>query len=185
MIPGQSRQLIAPFQGPIPTETVIWSIKVSRPVILAAPSSSVFIPSLSSSGAEDFVFYGKNGTECEKFISHVRRNALALGKQRDSQWMADYAASRMESKALRWLSKVPPEGKDTWASLEGQLLKRWPDEDEEVSWYGLYGDLDAILADVDPLYSWQQHDSDCSSCCTWTTSLTTAQSRSAPFKSAA
>lgn len=67
-----------------------------------------------------------NGESCEDFIGSVLQIGLERGKQRDYEWMADYAASRMSGPAARWLYSLPDEVSGDWRRLRSALLQRFP-----------------------------------------------------------
>ncbi|KIO16978.1 hypothetical protein M407DRAFT_33374 [Tulasnella calospora MUT 4182] len=79
------------------------------------------------------LFKGTNWEECHKFILAIRTRALWEGKQRDSAWMADFAATCFWHKALPWHSRLPEDVRQDWSKLEIALFDRWPlleDEDD-------------------------------------------------------
>ncbi|KAG8990364.1 hypothetical protein FRB90_001797 [Tulasnella sp. 427] len=53
-----------------------------------------------------------------------------MGKQRDYQWMADYASTCFQGKALRWFSKLDDETQGDWKLLERAMLRDFPTDDE-------------------------------------------------------
>ncbi|KAG8912131.1 hypothetical protein FRC01_005272, partial [Tulasnella sp. 417] len=70
-------------------------------------------------------FRGKDATECEDFISAIVKRAFAQGKQRDDQWMADFAANCMVNDAMRWWSKLDEEVQGSWKLLRRAMLSRY------------------------------------------------------------
>lgn len=80
-------------------------------------------PSLSEPGLP--VFRGEDATECEAFLNAVARQALSLGKQRDDQWVADFAASCFTHNALRWLNSLDDETQRSWKLLRNAMLSRY------------------------------------------------------------
>lgn len=78
-------------------------------------------------------FKGKDWEECNKFIREIRARALWEGKQRDSAWIADFAAPQFSHKALSWHCRLPEEVQQDWSKLVIALVDRWPlleDDDE-------------------------------------------------------
>ncbi|KAG8985422.1 hypothetical protein FRB90_004713, partial [Tulasnella sp. 427] len=79
------------------------------------------------------VFEGVDGRECERFIRTVRSRAFSLGKQRDQEWMADFASTCFEGRALRWFSGLDEETRGNWRLLEQALLRDFPTADGGVA----------------------------------------------------
>ncbi|KAG8937665.1 hypothetical protein FRC00_002792 [Tulasnella sp. 408] len=79
------------------------------------------------------LFKGTNWEECHKFVLAIRTRALWEGKQRDSAWMADFAATYFWHKALPWHSRLPEDVRQDWSKLELALFDRWslPEDDDE------------------------------------------------------
>ncbi|KAG8959274.1 hypothetical protein FRC00_001760 [Tulasnella sp. 408] len=78
-------------------------------------------------------FKGTGWEECEEFVIAIRNRAFWIGKQRDSAWMADFAATNLGRKALLWHSRLPEDVRHDWSKLEAALFDRWPppeDDDE-------------------------------------------------------
>ncbi|KAG8976385.1 hypothetical protein FRB90_009188, partial [Tulasnella sp. 427] len=73
------------------------------------------------SASEDIVFDGGEG-QCERFIRLVRKAAFAQGKLEDSKWVAMFASTCFEGKALRWYSALDSATKVDWHLLEPALL---------------------------------------------------------------
>ncbi|KIO23822.1 hypothetical protein M407DRAFT_26751 [Tulasnella calospora MUT 4182] len=74
---------------------------------------------------EDFVFTGIDGLNCHQFIKAVRENALKEGKQRDYEWMADFASIRFEEEALRWFESLEDGTQSDWRVLRRAILSRY------------------------------------------------------------
>ncbi|KAG9027156.1 hypothetical protein FS837_004366 [Tulasnella sp. UAMH 9824] len=70
-------------------------------------------------------FRGRDAEECEKFIHAVSRQALAAGKQRDDQWLADFAVSCFTGGALRWWGGLDERTQSSWRSLRQAMLSRY------------------------------------------------------------
>ncbi|KIO17393.1 hypothetical protein M407DRAFT_32952 [Tulasnella calospora MUT 4182] len=71
-------------------------------------------------------FKGTSWEECQEFILAIRTRASWEGKQRDSAWMADFAANYFWHHALPWHSRLPEDVRLDWSKLEIALLDRWP-----------------------------------------------------------
>ncbi|KIO32729.1 hypothetical protein M407DRAFT_18487 [Tulasnella calospora MUT 4182] len=71
-------------------------------------------------------FQGTSWEECQEFILAIRARASWEGKQRDSAWMADFAANYFSHHALPWHSRLPEDVRQDWSKLEIALLDRWP-----------------------------------------------------------
>lgn len=85
-------------------------------------------------------FKGKDWEECNKFIREIRARALWEGKQRDSAWIADFAAPQFSHKALSWHCRLPEEVQQDWSKLVIALVDRWPllEDDDEYGRVFLY-----------------------------------------------
>ncbi|KAG8944042.1 hypothetical protein FRC04_002237 [Tulasnella sp. 424] len=70
-------------------------------------------------------FRGEDATECELFINAVSRHALSIGKQRDDQWVADFASSCFTHDALRWWNHLDDATQGSWRSLRNAMLLRY------------------------------------------------------------
>jgi len=81
--------------------------------------------------ANDLVFKGTSGEECEEFISAVRRKAFAEGKQLDNQWIAQFAAISFSGKALRWHNGLDEATRQDWGLLEKAMLLEYTSDDKE------------------------------------------------------
>ncbi|KIO19584.1 hypothetical protein M407DRAFT_30775 [Tulasnella calospora MUT 4182] len=78
-------------------------------------------------------FKGNSWEECDDFILAIHKRAFWEGKQRDSGWMADFAATNFSRKARLWHSRLPEDVRHDWSKLEIALLERWspPEDDDE------------------------------------------------------
>lgn len=72
------------------------------------------------------MFNGTDGSEAERFVTAIRRRAFALGKQKETVWIADYAATCFEGPAVRWFETLDDEVQEDWKLLRRALLQRWP-----------------------------------------------------------
>lgn len=72
------------------------------------------------------VFQGRDGKECEAFIRAVKSRAFSTGKQRDYEWMADFASTCFEGDGLRWFCGLDDETQGNWKLLERALLRDFP-----------------------------------------------------------
>jgi len=75
---------------------------------------------------EKIIFRGIDGQECEQFIYAIRNRALAEGKQRNDEWMADVAAACLIDDALRWFETLDEEVQGSWKRLRPALLFQYP-----------------------------------------------------------
>ncbi|KAG9024727.1 hypothetical protein FS837_005219 [Tulasnella sp. UAMH 9824] len=78
-----------------------------------------------SGGSDQPQFQGKDATECEDFITAIVKLAFAQGKQRDDQWMADFAATCMVNNAMRWWSTLDEEVQGSWKLLRHAMLSKY------------------------------------------------------------
>ncbi|KAG9033820.1 hypothetical protein FS837_002327 [Tulasnella sp. UAMH 9824] len=70
-------------------------------------------------------FRGQNATECKNFIAALLKIAFAQGKQRDDQWVADFAATCMSDDALVWWSALDEEVQGSWKLLRQAMLSEY------------------------------------------------------------
>lgn len=76
-------------------------------------------------------FKGKDWEECNNFIRAIRARALWEGKQRDSAWIADFAAPQFSHKALSWHCQLPQDVQQDWFKLLIALLDCWPPPEDD------------------------------------------------------
>ena len=74
---------------------------------------------------EGFLFDGLDGLSCEAFVRLVRQFAFSKDRGKDDEWIAQFAATRMDGAALRWLEDQPEETQDSWKLLRRAVLLRW------------------------------------------------------------
>ncbi|KAG8989793.1 hypothetical protein FRB90_002061 [Tulasnella sp. 427] len=65
-------------------------------------------------------FKGTDWDECNEFILSVRARAHWEGKQRDTAWIADFAALSFSHEALLWHCRLPLDVRRDWFKLEGR-----------------------------------------------------------------
>ena len=75
---------------------------------------------------EGFVFDGSASLSCETFVRLVRQYAFSKDRGKDDEWIAQFAATRMDGAALRWLEDQPEETQDSWKLLRRAVLIQWP-----------------------------------------------------------
>jgi len=85
------------------------------------------------SGAADPIFRGDDGAECEAFIGAIRKSALEKGRQRDNDWIADFASSCFVGQALRWFETLDDSIQGDWKLLRQAMLERYPYQASSVS----------------------------------------------------
>lgn len=88
--------------------------------ILSFPAALVF-----TTDSNQLQFRGQDGTECRNFIAALLKIAFAQGKQRDDQWMADFAATCMVDDALAWWSALDEEVQGSWKLLRQAMLSTY------------------------------------------------------------
>ncbi|KAG8900601.1 hypothetical protein FRC00_012112 [Tulasnella sp. 408] len=86
-----------------------------------------------STESDTIVFTGVEGLSCHQFIRAVREQALAAGKQRDDQWIADYASIRFDGEALKWFESLEDETQSDWKLLRRAVLARYAEAVNEDS----------------------------------------------------
>ncbi|KAG9022830.1 hypothetical protein FS837_006126, partial [Tulasnella sp. UAMH 9824] len=67
----------------------------------------------------------QDATECEEFITAIVKHTFAQGKQRDDQWVADFAATCMAYDATRWWSALDEEVQGSWRLLRRAMISRY------------------------------------------------------------
>lgn len=72
-------------------------------------------------------FRGGSGSECEEFISSVRKAAFNVGKVNDDGWQAGYASACLSGAALRFYEDLPENTQTSWKLLRAALLSKYPD----------------------------------------------------------
>ncbi|KAG9023632.1 GTP-binding protein [Tulasnella sp. JGI-2019a] len=74
----------------------------------------------------DTVTFGGNPNEdVTLFLQRVKRIAIVEGRQRDKEWMVDYAESCLIGPALRWYHELEDSNLRSWKALRGAFLLRF------------------------------------------------------------
>ncbi|KAG8906177.1 hypothetical protein FRC00_012770, partial [Tulasnella sp. 408] len=71
-------------------------------------------------------FRGGSGSECEEFISSVRKAAFNVGKVNDDGWQAGYASACLSGEALRFYEDLPENTQTSWKLVRAALLSKYP-----------------------------------------------------------
>lgn len=79
------------------------------------------------------LFDGKEGLSSHEFVQQVQRTAFQQGKQRDDEWVADFAATSFSGEALEWYVSLDEEAQTSWRKLRAGLIQRWPVKSEETA----------------------------------------------------
>ncbi|KAG8856587.1 hypothetical protein FRB96_006347 [Tulasnella sp. 330] len=78
---------------------------------------------------ERISFNGTASEDVTDFVREVKRIALDQGRQRDQEWMVDYAESCLGGAAIRWFSHLDEISKQqasvSWDALRQQLLDQF------------------------------------------------------------
>lgn len=77
-------------------------------------------------GTDHPIFHGVDGVEAEEWVCAVRQKALSLQKQRDNDWIADFASTCFVGDALRWYEDLDENVQRDWRKLRLALLTQWP-----------------------------------------------------------
>ncbi|KAG8991019.1 hypothetical protein FRB90_001494 [Tulasnella sp. 427] len=77
-------------------------------------------------GTEHPIFHGIDGIEAEEWVCAVRQKALSERKQRDDNWIADFASTCFVGDALRWYEDLDESIQNDWRKLRTALLAQWP-----------------------------------------------------------
>lgn len=80
---------------------------------------------MDTSAVDNLEFRGEDSEECHKFISAVLKYAYAQGKQRDDEWVADFAATCFKGEALRWWTGVGPQTQESWKLLRHSMSRKY------------------------------------------------------------
>lgn len=75
------------------------------------------LPNLSFNGTDD--------EDVTEFVRDVKRIAMSRGRQRDQEWMFDYAESCLGGAAIRWFAQLDVESLASWDALRRALLDRF------------------------------------------------------------
>ena len=114
-------------------------ISAKMPALTPFPTVlSPWLPLLTTllpmSDREDaLVFDGEGPLTSGQFLRIVRTNAIEKDKTTDDQWIAFYAASRMDGTALAWLEDQSEEMQESWKLLRRAILIRWPMPAQQVA----------------------------------------------------
>lgn len=76
-------------------------------------------------GDARIVFQGIDQTELFEFIYAIRNKAMQQGKQRDDEWLADYAATCCFGEALHWHLGLPEDVQCSWKLLLKSLIEKY------------------------------------------------------------
>ncbi|KAG9006727.1 hypothetical protein FRB94_013851 [Tulasnella sp. JGI-2019a] len=83
----------------------------------------------SVSRIERLNFNGTDKEDVTDFVREVKRIAMDQGRQRDQEWMVDYAESCLGGTAIRWFSQLDEiskrEAMISWDALRQRLLDRF------------------------------------------------------------
>lgn len=77
-------------------------------------------------GTDHPIFHGIDGVEAEEWVCAVRHKALSLGRQRDNDWVADFASTCLAGDALRWYENLDEDVQGDWRKLRLAILTQWP-----------------------------------------------------------
>ncbi|KAG9029569.1 hypothetical protein FRB95_005198 [Tulasnella sp. JGI-2019a] len=85
---------------------------------------SVSIPGESSTRP---TFSGTADEDVAVFIHNIQRVAFGMGRQRDNDWQADYAATCLTGNAIRWYSELEDDNiRYNWTLLRRALSQQFP-----------------------------------------------------------
>lgn len=70
-------------------------------------------------------FSGRDAEECCNFIQAVKKSAFSQGKQRDQEWMVDFASIHFTGDALEWLIDLDPDVSGNWPLLQRALAETY------------------------------------------------------------
>ncbi|KAG9044081.1 hypothetical protein FS837_008818 [Tulasnella sp. UAMH 9824] len=75
--------------------------------------------------SDQLQFRGQDAIECKNFVAALIKLAFTQGKQRDDQWIADFAATCMADDALVWWSALDEEVQGSWKLLRQAMLSEY------------------------------------------------------------
>ncbi|KAG8989856.1 GTP-binding protein [Tulasnella sp. JGI-2019a] len=75
--------------------------------------------------SEVLTFDGSDTSDVTTFLQNVKRVAFSQGRQRDNDWLVDYAEASLTGDALRWFHELEEETVDSWKALRGAFLHRF------------------------------------------------------------
>ncbi|KAG9020522.1 hypothetical protein FS837_008133, partial [Tulasnella sp. UAMH 9824] len=78
-------------------------------------------------------FDGNEGLSSHELVQQVQRAAFQQGKQRDDEWVADFAATSFSGEALEWYVSLDEETQTSWRKLRAGLIQRWPVNPERTA----------------------------------------------------
>lgn len=84
---------------------------------------------MDSRPAQAIIFRGINGNEAEGFVQAIRQAAFAENKDDDYPWMARFATTCLQGKAMRWHAKLDSNIQMDWRLLVQAILDEWQLED--------------------------------------------------------
>ncbi|KAG9025642.1 hypothetical protein FRB95_009939 [Tulasnella sp. JGI-2019a] len=71
---------------------------------------------------ESLIFAGRLGEDVTLFLQCVKRVAFAQGRQRDNEWLVDYAETCLTGKALVWYTTLSKGVRTNFASLRIAMI---------------------------------------------------------------
>ncbi|KAG8992826.1 GTP-binding protein Rab-3D [Tulasnella sp. JGI-2019a] len=74
---------------------------------------------------ELLTFDGSDTSDVTTFLQNVKRVAFSQGRQRDNDWLVDYAEASLTGDALRWFHELDEDTVDSWKALRGAFLHRF------------------------------------------------------------
>ncbi|KAG8980543.1 hypothetical protein FRB90_007652, partial [Tulasnella sp. 427] len=86
-----------------------------------------------NSDSSEILFTGGEGLSCHQFIRAIRERALEAEKQRDNQWIADYASIRFDGEALKWFESLEDDVQSDWQLLRRAIISRYSEPTYEES----------------------------------------------------
>ncbi|KAG8992436.1 hypothetical protein FRB94_013938 [Tulasnella sp. JGI-2019a] len=81
---------------------------------------------MTSDDLSQLSFSGNADEDAATFIRSIQKIAFALGRHRDQDWPADYAATCLDGIAMRWYCDLEDEQRLSWNGLRRALLQRFP-----------------------------------------------------------
>ncbi|KAG8991240.1 hypothetical protein FRB94_012672 [Tulasnella sp. JGI-2019a] len=70
-------------------------------------------------------FTGGTLADCQNFILSIRKYARAVGRFRDSAWIADYVACCLNGEAQLWHIQLPTEVTEDWIKLQRAFVEHY------------------------------------------------------------
>jgi len=112
----------------LPPSARLSETKLLRPKTPSVTLQNVYRPPTGvTPDSGRLTFSGREGDDVTVFIAHVQEAAFAQGHQRDDEWCADYAATRLPGPAMRWYTGLDDDESGSWRRLRHAMVRDFPE----------------------------------------------------------